>query len=290
MKIGFRSIHPITEFIFYGFVFFLSITATHPVTLLTAVFAAFLYDFKLRGKLACRYSVKLIIPLILLSAAINGLFNNTGDTVLFVLPWNKNFTLEAVVLGLVFALRAAAMLMWMGSFNEVLTNDKIVFLFGRISPRTALIISMALSFIPLAAAHSDEILRAERGIGSASASGSFISRMKSAVRRLSVLVTWSLERGIDKSNSMTARGYGLKGRTVYNAYRFRLKDAAVLLLCIAGFIVFFMTKNTLTAIYGTEIIIPFPSPRDIAASVYFALLSMLPFIIDFTEEKKWSIS
>lgn len=290
MKIGFRSLHPITEFIFYAFVFFLSISATHPVTLLTAVSASFLYDIKLRGKQSLRYLIKLIIPLVLFSAVLNGLFNNSGNTVLFVLPWDKNFTLEAVVLGLVFALRAAAMLMWLGSFNEVLTNDKIVFLFGRISPRIALIISMALSFIPLVVKQSDEIITAEKGIGSATASNSFISKIKSASKRLSILVTWSLEKGIDTSNSMTARGYGLKGRTTYNAYHYTHKDGIICILCILGAALFFMTQKTLTALYEKAIIIPFPSPRDIAVSLYFAVLMLIPLIIDLTEEKRWSIS
>lgn len=290
MKTGFRSVHPFSAFIFYLFVFAVSITATHPLTLLTAITTAFIYDIKLRGKKAVLFFMRLILPLMTASALINGLFNHSGVTVLFKLPWGNNFTFEAVVYGLIFALRAGAMLIWLFSFNEVITNDKIIYLFGRISPKTALIISMALRFIPLVISQGEEITKAHRGIGSAGASKGLIKKTNSASKRLSVLVSWTLERGIDTQQSMVARGYGLKGRTSFSPYLFTLKDALMLIFSIVGAVLYFITSDSLSALFIPEILIPFPDITGISVSVFFAFLMLMPFLYDILEEKKWSIS
>ena len=290
MKTGFRSFHPVTAFIFYAFVMILSITAAHPVVLLISLICPVIYDVKLRGRASLSFALKRVLPLILFSSLINGLFSHYGVTVLFTLPSSNVFTLEAVVYGGVFALRAGAVLMWLGSLSEVMTSEKIIWLFGRISPKTALIISMALRFIPLITSQSEEIALAEKGIGCAASSSSFISRVKSGAKRLSILVSWSLERGIDTQNSMNARGYGLKGRTSYSPFVFSVKDLLLCISVIIGAALLFVTRDTLTALYSPMIIIPFPSVFEIITCVFFAFLLLLPFIIDVAEDKKWSIS
>ncbi len=290
MKTGFSGYNPISGLLFYVFAFTVSLTATHPVTLITTAVCALIYDIKLRGKKAVKPLMKLVLPMALISALINGFFNHSGETVLFSLPWKSPFTLEAVIYGLVFAVRAGSVLIWLGSFNEILTDDKIMFLFGKISPKTALILSMALRFMPLIMSQSEDIAKAEKGIGISLTSGSFIKRLKCASRRLSVLVSWSLERGIDTKNSMTARGYGLKGRTSYSRYRFGIRDAVFSVLIISGAVLMLISKETLTALFMPGIVIPFPSPFDIFTSVYLAFILLLPAIIDIREERKWSLS
>lgn len=290
MKTGFRSIHPVTGLIFYMFVMILSITATHPVVLIISLVCPLMYDIKLRGRASFSFFLKRVIPLILISSLINGLFSHYGVTVLFTLPSSNAFTLEAMVYGAVFALRAGSVLMWLGSLNEVMTSDKIIWLFGRISPKTALIISMALRFIPLISSQSEEIALAEKGIGCAVSSSSFISRVRSGAKRLSILVSWSLERGIDTQNSMNARGYGLKGRTSYSPFIFSVKDALYFGFSVIGAVLLFITKDTLTAFYYPVIIIPFPSVFEIITCIVFAVLLLLPLINDISEDKKWSIS
>lgn len=290
MNIGFKSFHPVTILIFYIFVFAASLTATHPIVLFSVFVCGEIYDIKLRGKKALSFLLKLVLPLGLLSAAINGLFSHFGVTVLFTLPDGNVFTLESVIYGIVFALRASSMLIWIISFNETLTGDKIIFLFGRFSPKIALVISMALRFVPLIMRQSEEINTAEKGIGSGISSGSFIRRIKSASKRLSVLISWSLERGIDTQHSMNARGYGLKGRTSYNAYTFSAKDASAVLLTVTGGVLLMISADTLKALYNPEIIIPFPTITDTLICVFLTILLLLPLIIDIREERKWSIS
>ena len=290
MKTGFSGYNPISGLLFYVFTFTVSLSATHPVTLITAAVCAFAYDIKLRGKKAVNTIIRLILPMAVISALINGFFNNSGETVLFTLPWGSPFTLEAVIYGLVFAVRAGSVLIWLGSFNEIMTDDKIMLLFGRLSPKTALILSMALRFIPLIMSQSEDIAKAEKGIGMSLTSGSFTKRLKCASRRLSILVSWSLERGIDTMNSMTSRGYGVRRRTSYNRYRFGIRDAFLSLLIISGVVLSLLSKDSLSALFIPAIVIPFPSPLGIFTSVYLAFIMILPVIIDIREERKWSLS
>lgn len=55
------------------------------------------------------------------------------------------------------------------------------------------------------------------------------------MKRLEVLLTWSLEEGLQTADSMKARGYGTGRRSSYSPYRWRPKDgAALFFLLIAG--------------------------------------------------------
>lgn len=290
MTLGFRGIHPVTELIFYILTFAFCLISSHPVCLISGVVCALCYDIKLRGNKAVSFFCKVIIPLTVLSGIFNGFVSHYGVTPLFTLPDGNSFTLEAVIYGLIFALRASATLIWLNTFNEIITNDKIIFLFGRISPRTALIISMALRFIPLISSQSEEINSAQKGIGSASASDSFINKIKSASKRLSILVSRTMERGIDTADSMKARGYGLKHRTAYNAYIFSFKDLILILFSVLFTVLFILSDKSLLSTYNPVIKIPFPDAFSVISILIFCLFMLFPLILDISEEKKWSIS
>ena len=290
MKLGFKGMHPLSEFFFYLFAFAFGLISSHPLCLITGLLCAFFYDFKLRGRKTVDFFIRIIIPLIILSGLINGLVSHFGETVLFNLPWNKPFTLESVIYGIVFSLKASSTLLWLNSFNEVVSSDKIVYLFGKFSPKIALIISMSLRFIPLITEQSSNINTALKGIGASEATLKFTGKIKSAAKRLSVLVSWSLERGIDTSSSMKARGYGLKGRTVYNPYGFSFKDILLIFMLLTGCAAFFLSGKTLTATYNPETLIPFPDIKGFISWTVFTVILLFPLILDFSEEKKWSIS
>lgn len=289
MNTGFRSLHPITSLLFYILIFSLSLTATHPAVLISIFICGAAYNIKCSGAKALRLVIKLILPMIIISGLINGLFSHFGVTVLFTLPDKNVFTLEAVVYGIFSAFRAGCMLIWLISFNEVLTGDKIIFLFGRVSPKLALIISMALRFIPLVLHQSEEISLAAKGLGN-SDTGSFIKRISNASKRLSILVSWSLERGTDTLNSMNARGYGLKGRSTYDPYVFSFKDICAVFLAASAAGAVILSKSSLKAIYNPEIIVPFPGISGLITIFFILAFLLFPLLFDIREERKWSIS
>ncbi len=289
MQLGFKSVHPISAFAFFIFSFVLSMFASHPLLLAVSFIAGLVYDIKLSGKKAVSFFLKVILPMICLITLFNGIFSHYGVTVLFKMHNDNNFTLEALVFGLVFSIRTASALLWLGSFNEIITSDKFIYLFGRISPKTALVVSMVLRFIPLIRNQSEEIKRAEKGIGNIPTEKDFIGKIRHGARRLSILISWTLEKGIDSADSMKARGYGLHGRTSYNNYIFSVKDALFFVLSLVSSFVFIFISGKYKVSYNPVIDIPMP---DVLFSVLIAVITLvlfLPTLYDLWEERKWSI-
>lgn len=290
MNIGFKSVHPFSAFIFFVFTFILSMTASHPVLLGLCLFSGLVYDIKLSEKKAVSFFLKAIIPMMLLITVLNAVFSHYGVTVLFTMHNGNSFTLEALVFGFVFSLRTASALLWLDCFNEIITSDKFIFLFGRISPRVALVISMVLRFIPLIRSQSEDIKKAEKGVGNLPAETDFIGKIRNSARRLSILISWTLEKGIDTSDSMRARGYGLPGKTSYNNYTFSFKDLLMLILSLTSVACLFIVGENLKATFNPIIDIPMLDVISVIITVIFTINILLPTVYDLWEERKWSIS
>lgn len=290
MQLGFKSVHPISAFVFFVFVFVLSMTVSHPLLLAVSFITGLIYDIKLSGKKAVSFFLKVILPMGFLITFFNGIFSHYGVTVLFKIPSGNNFTLEALVFGFVFSIRTASALLWLNSFNEIITSDKFIFLFGRISPKTALVISMVLRFIPLVRSQSEEIKKAEKGVGNLPTEKDFIGKIRHGARRLSILISWTLEKGIDSADSMKARGYGLTGRTSFNSYPFTLKDTLFLMLSLIASVMFFYVGAEYKAGYNPVIDVPIPDNLSLIFIIFIALVLLLPTFYDLREDRKWSIS
>ena len=290
MQTGFKSIHPISAFVFYVFAFILSMTASHPMLLAVSFVAGLVYDIKLSGKKAVSYMLKVILPMILLITLFNGIFSHYGVTVLFKLPDGNNFTLEALTFGFVFSIRTASALLWLNSFNEIITSDKFILLFGRVSPKIALVISMVLRFIPLVRSQSEEIKKSEKGVGNLPTDKDVIGKIRHGARRLSILISWTLEKGIDTADSMKARGYGLHGRTSYNSYRFKVKDAVFLIFALVASVMFVFVSTKYKANYNPIIDIPVPDVLSSILILFIAITLLMPTFYDLREDRKWSIS
>lgn len=290
MQTGFKSVHPISAFAFYVFAFVLSMTASHPFLLAVSFIAGLVYDIKLSGEKSFLFLLKVILPMICLITLFNGIFSHYGVTVLFKMHNGNNFTLEALIFGLVFSIRTASALLWLNSFNEIITSDKFIFLFGRVSPKIALVISMVLRFIPLVRSQSEKIKKTEKGIGNLPTDKNFIGKIRHGARRLSILISWTLEKGIDSADSMKARGYGLPDRTSYNNYRVNFKDALFLICTLVASGMFVFVGSNYKASYNPVIEIPIPDTLSSIFIILIALVLLLPTLYDLQEDRKWSIS
>lgn len=285
MQTGVKGLHPAAAFLFFSVAFAAGMTATHPLTLGLCLTAALALDLRLRGRRAAAFFLKLTLPLAALIPAFNGIFSHYGVTPLFTLPGGNRFTLEAVLFGAVFGLRAAAALTWLNCFNEVVTPEKFIRLFGRVSPKTALILSMALRFLPLLQSQATQINAAQTGCGARGA-GVF-GRLRDAGRRFSILLSWLLEKGVDTADAMRARGYGLPGRRSYAPFRPTPADAACAALSLAGLAAYIYLHVTMRASYNPVIEIPVPGALQSAAAILTAGALLFPLILDITEKNKW---
>ena len=61
-------------------------------------------------------------------------------------------------------------------------------------------------------------------------------KIRHFANEFSTLITWSLESSMETSMSMESRGYGLKGRTSFNRFRFTLKDTFTIIIMLVCFV------------------------------------------------------
>lgn len=222
---GFEACHPAVNFIFFASVIYGAVTFKHPVFLLIAFLCAFAYSVKRCGKQAVILNLCLL-PLILAFALYYSSYHHFGVTVLKKNFINNDITLESIVYGLVIGLRFATLCMWLEAMFRVVSSDKVVYLFGKVSPLLSLFLTILLRLIPRIGQEARRINLAQKGIGRGSNQGNIFRRIVNCLRIFSMLITWMISALALESDSMRSRGSLLRGRTAFSIYRFDNRDRA----------------------------------------------------------------
>lgn len=285
----FCNYHPAVALLYFLCVILFTCLSLNPISVSIAFLAAFTYSALLKGKDTFLKNLLLMPVLFVGMSLINPAFNHRGVTILAYLPSGNPLTLESVCFGLIASAMVLSMILYFSCFNEVMTSDKIVYLFGRISPSISLIFSMALRAVPKFIRQFKEIIKVQRTAGRDVYAGNLIKRAKSGLTALSAMLTWILEDAIETADSMKSRGYGLPGRTAYSVYTFTKRDKKAVL-----FIAFTALYTALGMGLGKLGFNCFPSIKiaEISAysvSVFFAelMLMAMPVFIEITEHRKW---
>ena len=290
MRDSFSSLHPIINFYFFCVVLLITMLVMHPIFLATSLFSAAFYAIYQKGRKALKFQLCGVLPLIILMAISNPLFNHAGMTILFYLSNGNPVTLESVAYGASAAVMFASVIIWFSCYNNVMTSDKFIYLFGRVIPSLSLLLSMALRFVPRFKEQIKEVTSAQRMIGNDVSKGNILKRVICAMKILSITVTWALENAVTTADSMKSRGYGHRGRTAYSIYSFYTRDklllAAMLLLSV-GFIAFLLS--------GTIYMRYFPSIKQnhsgvlaIAGYVFYGVFCNIPMLLNLKEEYTWT--
>ena len=287
----FKTYHPIVNFIYFVFVIGFSCFVMHPVCLGISFLCGFVYSVMVKGRRAIRTNLVYMLPLMLATALINPAFNHAGLTIITYLPGGNPLTLESVVYGLCAAVMIASVICHFSCYNEIMTSDKFVYLFGRIIPSLSLIFSMTLRFVPRFAAQLKVVANAQRCMGRDVSEGSIIARAKHGLSILSIMTTWSLENAIETADSMKARGYGHPGRTAFSIFTFDKRDAKALAVISAmGIYVFAgVVSGGLECRYFPDIYISDISWFEASLMVAYTLLFVCPIIIELWEVRKWKL-
>lgn len=286
----FTHYHPAVNFAYFVSVIAFSMVFMHPLCLAISLICSFACSAFFGGRKILKRNLMYLLPMIAVTAVINPLFNHEGVTVITYLPDLNPLTLESVVYGVAAATMLASVIMWFSCYNEVMTSDKFIYLFGRIIPSLSLIFSMALRFVPKFSEHFKTVADARKCIGRDASNGGIIAKTKSALTVLSATVTWALENALDTADSMKSRGYGLKGRTAFSIFTFGKRDKIALLyilisggtvLCggIAGKMYFRYFPSVKTIDFSFASIICFAA---------YAALCVCPFAIELWEVRKWN--
>ncbi len=286
---AFGAYHPTVNFLYFCFVILFGMFFLNPICLMIGFICSFVYSIVLNGKKALRFNLLYMLPMMILLAVLNPLFNHQGVTIIRYFSNGNPLTLESIVYGIVAAVLVATTVCWFSCYNAVMTTDKFIYLFGKIIPALSLIFSMTLRFVPKFKEQMQVVSYAQKCIGRDISNGNIWERMRHGLRIVSIMVTGALENAIDTADSMKSRGYGLRGRTAFSLFRFGRRDRFVLIALIVcgGYILFGAFVGSLDFRY-------FPSIQPLTLNSFtisffaaYAVLCALPIIITLEEDRKW---
>lgn len=281
---SFAGYHPGVNFIYFVFAIGITMFSLDPAFLAVTLAAAWTWSLILSGKKGLKFNLMMTVPVLIIMSVVNTLFTHNGKTVLFYLFGTK-VTMEAFFYGLAGAAMLSAVIVWFSCFNVVMSADKFIYLFGKAAPVLALTLSMIFRFIPLLKRRFREISMGQRCMGRHNG-GNITEKIRQAGKEISILISWSLEASIETSDSMEARGYGLRGRTSFHLFRFTKRDGRLL-----AFILFMGIMAAAGIILGEEtkyypvIEISTWGPVKMATLLCYCILLFTPIVIDVMGEK-----
>ena len=264
----------------------ITIFCLEPVLLAVSLLCAIAFFVIRNGR--CRagfHAAALGMPL--LFALLNPLWNQHGTTVLFVIN-QRAYTAEALFYGGVTGLRLAAVLYWFRNFSDLMTSEKLFYLFRGFSPKLALVFTMAVRNLSVFRMQMQKIRQTQKAVG-LYRGGHLIDDLRGGLREFSILLTWALENGIITANSMEARGYGSGKRSSFTYFRWHAGDCILLLtaLLLAAAVIAAALKGILTWQFYPQRIPPAVTPPYLGALAAYTALALLPVIYEEKEALTW---
>ncbi len=281
---AFKDCNPFAVAIYILAVAGVTMFSTDPICNMISLFGGAILYSTYHGRNAAKmHGFALLV--VFASVVINTLVSHNGKTVLFVLNDNP-ITLEAMLFGLSSGLMIAAVMYWFGCFSFIMTSDKLLYIFGALSPRLALVFSMTLRYIPLFKSQLQRVVNTQKALGLYS-DDNIIDKARFGIRVFSVMVTWSLENGIITADSMTARGYGTHKRTHFSVFKFTLQDAFMLTVSILLLLLSAFGINHAGFEFYPEISLSISSYITVLGYISYGILCILPSIINLKEALRW---
>lgn len=285
----FGDYHPLVGFLFFLSVIVFSFSTNHPILQIINLLGAIGYLIYLKGGETFKFTLKIMLVTCLIIAIVNPLFNHQGVTIITYL-WDGNpLTLESILYGISASIMLLNAVLWFSCYNEVMTSDKFIYLFGRIIPSTSLIFSMVLRFVPNYKLQIKKIEQSQRAIGRGVVGKGFIEKLKNSLKIFSIFLTWALENAIETADSMKARGYGLEGRTAFSIFKISFRDKVALsVLGIIDVLLIYLTfKGKFRIVYYPMIKISIINLISVIGFVLYGVLCFLPIILNIYQEISW---
>jgi len=288
---GFRSLHPIVILTYYAGGITFGMLLFHPMVLLAGWAAAVLLNIHLDGGREWRkWSLPMLIGIALI-AVMNPILSHRGRTVLYYVG-DIPITLESVIYGITLALSMLNVLTFFVTYRLVVTEQKFLFLFTRISPKAALIAMMAMGLVPRLRRRMQELMLIQRMRGVTVTEGSLAQRARSGARLVGTLLSWTLEDALQTADSMQARGYGTGTRSSYLDFRFRMRDGWTLagFACCAALLLTAWSEG-----HGFMIIYPRLGSFGLSLGDGIALAAYLIFLLlplgwEWRDRRAWLIT
>jgi energy-coupling factor transport system permease protein len=178
----------------------------------------------------------------LTASLFNALTSHFGNTILFTIPGqipliSGAVTLEALIYGALNGLVLSGLFVVFMVFNQALPVRALIRLIPRAFAPLAVVISIAVTFIPSTRRQFDLIREAQ------AVRGHRTRRLRDALPLLMPLLVGGLERAFQLAEAMTARGFGGQGEPAAQTLGGRLAMLAGLLLVLAGWLLKLVTDS-----------------------------------------------
>ncbi len=286
----FKSYHPIVNFTYFVFIIGFSCVFLNPICLALSLICGFSYSVMLKGRGGWKANLIYTLMSLLVMAVINPLFNHEGVTVLAYFPGGNPLTFESVIYGICAAGMIAEVILWFSCYNQIMTSDKFIYIFGRVMPSISLVISMTLRFVPRFTAQLKNVVNARKCMGQNISEGSVSKRLRCGLDILSTMVTWSLENAVETADSMKSRGYGLRRRTAYSIYRFDKRDkAALMVIYMLGiYIIIGGLNGSVRAEFFPSVNMADITPYGISVFAAYFILCIYPIFIEAGGVIRWN--
>lgn len=279
-------LNPIVTFIYFSSVLIIAMFMMNPFLQTLALIGGVLYFIKINSS-SLKGEIGFAVIFFLLVSLTNPMFSHKGATVLFFINQNP-ITLESFLYGIGLGIMFVAVIFWFKCFNRVITDEKLVYIFGSISPKLALVVSSSLRFIPLLKQRIESVKKAQKAMGMYS-SEAWIDKIRNTLRTYSSVIGWAIENAVDTGASMKGRGYGLKPRTRYSVFSFKSGDVLSLLIILAldAIIVCVIAFERLDFSYYPTVVFDYNDHFTIIGVIAYGLLSLFPFILEIKEDLLW---
>ena len=227
----FATYHPAVCMLFFLAAIGFGFSTQHPVYVALSCVMSGAFLVYLRGWRPFLRTVGTCVPLVVFVGLLNSLFNAAGATVIW--RWGPFCVcVEGLCYGVAMGGMLAAVLLWFACYNEVMTEDKFTYLFGRRLPTVSLMVSMISRWVPRMVSRGRSVHNSQEAL----IGGYDQSRrgtLRRGVRMATVLAGLGMEDSIQTADSMSARGYGSTTRTSYVLFRWHVREHVVLGLLVA---------------------------------------------------------
>ena len=285
---GFEKCHPAVNFIYFTTVIAGMIVFQHPIFLLISFVCAFIYSIKRNGWKALIFNA-VLLPCVVAFALYYSSYTHFGVTVLQQNVIGNNMTLESLVYGFVLGIVVAGVLIWFSCVHSVFTTDKVVYLFGKVSPRLSLFLAIILRMVPRIKKEAKRINTAQQGIGRGANQGNLWQRIRNCIRIFSMLITWTIDSLTTASESMRSRGSTLRGRKAFSIYRVDNRDRTYVVgnfACLTVIFMAVMLKQT-DIIYDPRIIMTPVTTMSYVFYAGYAVFCLMPLGLELWTEYRF---
>lgn len=283
---AFESFHPLSLFFYYISILLVTMFSQNPVFLAFGFFFVSLTLITIIGIKRFFKTLPLYAVIFILISVTNPLFSQNGKTVLFTV-FGLRYRLESLIYGAMTATMLLTVLFIFRTFSLTMKEDKIMYLFSKRLPRTALLLSITLRTISLLSEKWQEFCQTQKTLGYISTDKK-PSSLKNLLTVFSGFVTYMLESAAETGTVLKARGYGADQRSCFNVFKFEKRDAALITasLSSAAFIIYGYAAKLLDFTFYPKILLERPDTLTALIYLSYAVLCAIPATINFIFERR----